>query len=520
MKLFCLSIFFQIICITAFPQAKYQIDTVYYDRNGKGVALPHFASFYRIMQVSADSCYRNPYRDYYTTGELKTEGYYLYVDKNDDANSTFDGEWIKYYKSGKPEQKGFSINGKQEGEFTCFYENGLIKAHMFYANDKLHGIYTEFPEDNDGCIQLEYINGLPKYDYYTVSDRNGYSSKFRLSDNSPIWESPDFSEMQTGYKDGNKWLYYIKNGVEIAVTADIVRDYGKYYKLSIVIANNSATPLEFNPEEAIFAYLTDSSGDILPLEVYSADAYMKKVKRRQNWNSALYGLAEGVAAAGAGYSSSTTNTHTTSNGYINAHANAYAFGSNGYGQSSGSVHGTYRQNSYTTSTTRSYDGLAAYQAQVIASNRIVAYESSMLNERAVKEEGYLKHTTIYPGDVVSGYVHIQQKSGDIGIAIKINSASYIFQWGDKAEIAKCTEVDDQSGSEDAIEDFEIVGSSKLGMTPIRQDDKYGFIDKEMKIAIPCIYDQVWPFSKNGLAKVRTGETIFYINRKGEQVEDR
>lgn len=44
---------------------------------------------------------------------------------------------------------------------------------------------------------------------------------------------------------------------------------------------------------------------------------------------AFAGIAEGLAAAGAGYSSSTTQTNSSYNGYSNSYGNAYAYGSGG-----------------------------------------------------------------------------------------------------------------------------------------------------------------------------------------------
>lgn len=75
------------------------------------------------------------------------------------------------------------------------------------------------------------------------------------------------------------------------------------------------------------------------------------------------------------------------------------------------------------------NGAAAYQAQVIASNRIAAYDNALLSERAAKNEGYLKKTTIYPGEVITGYINIGRKKGTaMTINVNINGAIYEFPW--------------------------------------------------------------------------------------------
>ena len=368
------------------------------------------------------------FRDYYITGELQSEGGYISIDKYDDSKSVFDGEWINYYKSGKIEQKGYRVKGIAEGEYTAYYENGLVKMHANMKNGKINGILTQFNEQGDYCTQIEMLNDKPCYDYYVVSNKDGYSSKIRLNDNTPIYESPSLNELKIEYRDGAAWSYYVKNGLLVAMNNTQIKDYGKWFRISLIISNNSIAPIEFDPE-MITSTLQKLNGQTIPLEVWSSDKYMKKVRRTQNWNMALVGISEGLAAAGAGYSSSTTNTNSTYNGYSNSYGNAYAYGSGGSAYGSYNGYGTYHGNSSTTSSTVTYDGAAAYQAQVIASNRMANYESSLLQERSIKQEGYLRKTTIYPGNVISGYVNIKRTKGSqMVVYVDINGAKYAFPW--------------------------------------------------------------------------------------------
>lgn len=175
------------------------LDTLYYDKEWKGVSNKAFASFYRVLDLSDKSTVKKHFRDYYITGELQSEGGYISIDPADDKNSFFDGEWIKYYKSGNVEQKGFRVNGIEQGEYTAYYENGLIKTHVTMLNGKANGILTQFNEDSGMCTQIEMLNGEPKYDYYIISNKEGYSSKISIKDDIPIWESPDLDEKKTEY---------------------------------------------------------------------------------------------------------------------------------------------------------------------------------------------------------------------------------------------------------------------------------------------------------------------------------
>ena len=426
-KVFITAFFIQLFASICYSQSV-KLDTLYYDKDWKGVSSAAFASFYRIYDANDKSELKKHYRDYYITGELQAEGGYISIDKFDDSKSVFDGEWITYYKNGKIEQKGYRNRGVDEGEYTAYYENGLVKTHSIMKNGKANGILTQFNEQGDICTQVEMFNDKPRYNYYVVSNKDGYSSKLRISDNTPIYESPSLDEMKTDYRDGSAWLYYTKNGILVAMANTQIRDYGKWFQISLMISNNSITPIVFDPE-MITSTLQKANGQEIALEVWSSDRYVNKVRRTQNLNMALVGICEGIAAAGAGYSSSTTYSNSTYNGYSNTYGNAYAYGSGGFAYGNYNGFGSYHGNSSTTSRTVTYDGAAAYQAQIIASNRMANYESSLLQERNIKQEGYLKKTTIYPGDAISGYVNIKRTSGtSMTVYVDINGATYEFPW--------------------------------------------------------------------------------------------
>ena len=135
------------VAISSIGQVK--TDTLYYDKNWKGVESKTFATYFRVIMNSENSTFQKQFRDFYITGELQSEGGYISIDKYDDSQSVFDGEWINYYMSGKIEQKGYKIKGKQEGEYTRYNEDGLVQLHAYFKDDELHGIYTEFSEDGN-----------------------------------------------------------------------------------------------------------------------------------------------------------------------------------------------------------------------------------------------------------------------------------------------------------------------------------------------------------------------------------
>lgn len=391
------------------------VDTLYYDANGKGGVHPAFAAYYRILPFGGDSCQRKPFRDYYPTGELRTEGGLLHIDSLDDSRTVFDGPWTDYYRSGRVAAQRLRLAGKNEGEHTSYYEDGLIRERAYYLAGKLTGIRTEFPDDGSRCIQTEYENGLPKYGYYTVSNPDGYVSRFRFEDDAPVFESPETSELDEAYRDGEKWKYYDKNGLTVSMTGQRFRDYGKYYRLEIQVANHSLLPADVDPTR-ITAVVVDKADSVAAARVFTHDEYRKRVRRRQNWNSVLYGFAVGLTEADAAYSGTSTAWNS-------------CYGSSGPR--------TFQEQIAGTSRSASYDAAAAFQARMLANDAIAAFDEAQHEERAVKQRGYLKRTTLFPGDSVSGYVLVQRLSGKLlFVALPIDGAVYSFVWDIAKELPK------------------------------------------------------------------------------------
>ena len=352
-----------LVPFTGFAQ-KTEIDTLFYDKDWKGVESSHFASYYRIYNSDTISGLRKKYRDFYITGELQAEGSYLSIDKFDDSKSVFDGEYVYYYKSGAIELKGNYVNGVEQGEHIRYIDDGNISQRMNMLDGKLHGLYTEFT--NDGlCIQQEYNYGNPIHDYVVVSNSNGLYSKLKIEDKTLVFNTPYPSDLKTEYRDGIAWQYYINDGVCVMVTCEEVKDYGRYYRMHVNFTNNTFQPIEFDPI-GFSATLTNQKNVEVNLEVQTAQQYNDKIKRSQMWQEVLLGVAEGLAAAGAGYSSSTTSTSYS--GYGNTYGSAYAYGTGGYAYGSYSGNSSYYGSSISTTTT--YNAAAAYQAQLAASQRM------------------------------------------------------------------------------------------------------------------------------------------------------
>lgn len=209
---------------------------------------------------------------------------------------------------------------------------------------------------------------------------------------------PQNDSIMTEYNDGKFWVYLDKNDIVVGLSCFEEKDnYGKYYHLDIFIKNLSERPIIFRPD-SVYSNLLTKKDDTLKLEVYTNEEYQKKIKRSQTWVMALYGISAGINTGTAGYSTSYSTTYSPK----------------GY---------TY------TTITNHYDANAAYQANVASINQILTLGQMMDNDRTMREQGYLKTTTIYPDEAIIGFMNIKRKKGKVlTVNIPIDNYIYTFDW--------------------------------------------------------------------------------------------
>ena len=427
--------------------------TYYYDKNWKGVEREDFAAYKRLLAPAPDSLhYANKYLDFYITGEKQGEGEYITIDRYDDSKSVFDGEQISYYKNGNIASKFFIKNGKQIGSFEMNYENGLLQRKGTMGEKGLEGLYTEFQGDGTICVQMEYRDGKPVDDYYTVSNNLGCVSRYRISDNTPVFSPIDPEKRKTQFINDIEWEYYVSDGLTVAMANDKVYDYGNYISFPIIINNGTMLEIDFLPEK-LSADMIDKKGRRKPLEILTRKEYMAKVDRSQSWSKFFAGLGAAATAAAAGTSTSSTNVSSNSStnsyayGSYDASANAYgtsvgaAVGSGGWGvgasasaahanmHGSASAYGHSNTRTNTSVRTTNYDGAAAYQAYVIERDRVAQYDEALAQEREAHNEGYLRRTTIQPGEKISGLVYAKKGKGErVSATLILNGLHFYFEW--------------------------------------------------------------------------------------------
>jgi antitoxin component YwqK of YwqJK toxin-antitoxin module len=121
-------------------------------------------------------------KGYYDTGELEVHCELI----ND---STLDGFYKEFYKSGALKEEVNYLNDKEEGDRIFYHENGMVKSISHYSKGILNGTLKEYSEGGTlltegvfrdglqhGTIKLYYPNGQlkKKVDYVNGKETGEY----------------------------------------------------------------------------------------------------------------------------------------------------------------------------------------------------------------------------------------------------------------------------------------------------------------------------------------------------------
>lgn len=245
---------------------------------------------------------------------------------------------------------------------------------------------------------------------------------------------------KTTYKNGVSKTYYIENGISVTTSANLLNQYGKYYQVHIEIENLTGNEFTFNPNAIIALmtkYKTDRKTKVVTVSsqtkgiVLSAEEYMKKVKNRQNFQSAMFGYAAQQNASNAGYSSSVTSTA------VYGQSNTYGTINNYYTGDKINIKGTKNSTAVGTSVTQSYNGQAAYNAMKEAQIESQKFDNELYQIRTELSQNYLKINTIEHRQRLKGSINIQFETADkVEILIPVNGKYYSFVYSNSNEVNK------------------------------------------------------------------------------------
>lgn len=363
----------------AVPQDR--VDTIYYNKNWKVITNKAFASYYRYALYPANPTMAKEFKTYYIDGALQSEGSFLELDKNDDANSKFTDTYISYYKDGNVEEKKTFVDGKLNGEYSIYFNNGNINKHFLMSEGRRDGLSATFTEDGKICTLTPYVSDQPD-GYYVVVDIDGNYSKYSLADKQPVLETPSPSEIVTEYKNGVAWPYYNKNGLIVGASNTIVEDIGGYRQIGLFLVNKSMINLDLDPSQIeIYSIKKDKRKEF---EKISAQEYNDKIEKYVRRNSMM---------------------PAARNSNVNTNLGA--------------------QFSNSSNTVKDF------QARICRMRKLDDGTRMKYAEKEPTNLGYLERTTIHPGEVVYGYIYTDDCKGvDLFVKVKINGIDYLFEWDD------------------------------------------------------------------------------------------
>ena len=130
------------------------------------------------------------YKDFYKTGVLKTDSFYIMGKENCEFKSYYDngqieciidledgkrcGKFLKYYKSGQLEDETYYSNNAPISDSLLYYENGKLYAKLAYKDGLRFGISQWFYETGE----LQSIN---RYDLIDGNSYLNYSKSYYKS---------------------------------------------------------------------------------------------------------------------------------------------------------------------------------------------------------------------------------------------------------------------------------------------------------------------------------------------------
>jgi antitoxin component YwqK of YwqJK toxin-antitoxin module len=100
------------------------------------------------------------WKEFYPTGEIKSEGNYV--------NSNKEEVWKFYFENQKIEVKGKYKNGKKEGTWYWYYPNGELLQEENWSKGKLDGAFFEYNENGEIIVKGAYFEGTEEGEWLYI----------------------------------------------------------------------------------------------------------------------------------------------------------------------------------------------------------------------------------------------------------------------------------------------------------------------------------------------------------------
>ena len=222
-----------------------------------------------------------------------------------------------------------------------------------------------------------------------------------------------FTETDSYYQKGEEYKVIENEGIVLIANLSQIKQYGKYYKISLILENASDSRFDFDPLLTTGKYIINKKNESRGYDalVLSYEDYASKARKRINTASVFSGIAIGLQS----FSTSPTSTITYSDNRGNT--------------GSIDVYNRYERDKQTQDLIdRVSEG--EYQSR--------EFVESM-------KEDYLLRETMFPYTSLAGYVYIKYKSCDsLDVRFNIKGGIYRFIWefNNSNDDKNDTEIDD------------------------------------------------------------------------------
>lgn len=137
-----------------------QLDSIFYDIDGKGVSDAVFATYCRVVTIPNDSNYSKKFRTFRLKDNvIVDEGCFISVDKYDMSKTILDERYISYYENGNIKESLNYKKGIENGEHISYYEDGTMSHKYTVVNSFRDGDYTEFSQKGNKIVSEHYVKG-------------------------------------------------------------------------------------------------------------------------------------------------------------------------------------------------------------------------------------------------------------------------------------------------------------------------------------------------------------------------
>lgn len=335
------------------------------------------------------------------------------------------------------------------------------KMMLFDHAGQRHQFVLEFEKLPDSCFHFDIIEDINNPQAFNIRNIS-----FNPTDSVDLVNIDDFianyplKEYGQYYVNGNVVSYVKYKGVIVNSVANFLDQYGKYVCVNVCVQNFRNRSILFNPanlsaigychlkkkKQKVEVESKNFKDDIyvkhsvrrnknndeyyesvtipFDVELLTYEEYDRIVRKKQKWESFWVAFGESLAAAGAGYSSSTTTYSGSSYSTANVHVYGNVGGTYGYANAYDSSYTTVYGQSHTTS----YNGLAQYAANQQAAANMAKLSYSQGQIRQQIGDGYVKLHTIPAETEYSGFFNVKyvKKMQGLTYTIIIEGEPYTF----------------------------------------------------------------------------------------------